>query len=81
MRSRARLQVELLLGTLCRLAGGGALPAGSSVVACADVLLLVPPAMRLGFVGNGSVTGLAIAADIKCVGDKPFALGAPVAYE
>ena len=39
-----RSPLELLLVTLFRLSGDGALPPGSSVVACADVLLLVPSA-------------------------------------
>ena len=73
-----RTPVELLLGTLCRLSGGPGegLQRGSSVVACSDVLLLVPPDLRLSFLSSvnsnggsqaasGAVTGLALSADLK----------------
>lgn len=74
-----RTPVELLLGTLCRMSGGPGegLPRGSSVVACSDVLLLVPPDLRLRFLSSankgssggqatsGAVTGLALSADLK----------------
>lgn len=78
-----RTPLELLLFTLFRMSNedkaagtsssvqdkATGLELGSSVIACADVLLLVPSDLHLGFVASaigsatGSVTGLAIAAE------------------